>query len=290
MKISLAVCITFYYKHSRIRYLKKTICSLASISWPVDIFVISNIPFSRDFGIDNCCDLERVNIRWIFAQVQGHPLLLTWAHFDIWKKLDLSHYTHFLYLEDDISFGASNLNYWCQWREILRPHRLIPGFVRFESSDSGSHLYATDICSVQFMPWLPSLRVGSNCRVFNLLYPYQGMYLFDRELILEFLSSPAFSPNYGIWKIQEKAAQGLTFYDIPKGFYSRIVVPVDVERRLILNDALVEHSCATYASNSASRLAKIPIDQVISRFPTFRFIMRTFAVRVLDAYLLRHRN
>lgn len=290
MNRSLAVCVTFYYRRSRLPYLKKTIHSLATIPCPVDIYIVSNFPFSANLVNELKSPLSNIRIHWEHLQVQGHPLLFPWFHFSVWQRLDLSQYTHFLYLEDDISFVAANFDYWCKWREILRSHHLIPGFLRCESDREASMLYATDICTTQFLPMLPKIFFDSGHSAVNLLYSYQGLYLFDQELLREFFSSQAFSPNFGVWKIQEKAAQGLTFCNVPKGFYSRIVFPVAARSALLLREALVEHSCATYVANRTSRLAKIPVDRIFAPFPSFRFLLRGLVTRTLDAYIFSNRN
>jgi hypothetical protein len=47
------------------------------------------------------------------------------------------------------------------------------------------------------------------------------MYLLDRELAKEHFYGASSNPDSGVWGIREKAAQGLTFTKVPKGFYSR---------------------------------------------------------------------
>ena len=66
------------------------------------------------------------------------------------------------------------------------------------------------------------------------------MYLLDKEKAMELLFTEASSPDTGIWGIREKAAQGLTFWKVPKGTYSRFVIRV-TENNQVDPDSLVHH-------------------------------------------------
>ena len=89
--------------------------------------------------------------------------------------------------------------------------------------------------------------------------PYQGMYFLDRPLMEECAESPAMSPDFGKWYIREKAAQGLTFVNIPKGFTSRNLVLVDPHTKTIPQKAWVHHLPNTYANEPKARLGKLPM-------------------------------
>ena len=91
------------------------------------------------------------------------------------------------------------------------------------------------------------------------------MYIFDRDLVDEHLRGPATSPDFGRWPIRELAAQGQTFVDVPKGFDSRIAVPLDVKALLLEESCFVHHLPNSYADNANSRFGKIPVDQVVAR-------------------------
>ena len=62
-----------------------------------------------------------------------HPFHLTWADkASITERFLGSDLTHWLHLEDDCRFTYLNLCYFIYAREVLRPHGLIPSFVRYE--------------------------------------------------------------------------------------------------------------------------------------------------------------
>ena len=80
------------------------------------------------------------------------------------------------------------------------------------------------------------------------------MYLMDKELAIEFLFSDASSPDTGIWGIREKAAQGLTYWNVPKGAHSRMLVGLD-QRMRIHSHAQIHHLPNNYATTQARALA-----------------------------------
>jgi hypothetical protein len=91
------------------------------------------------------------------------------------------------------------------------------------------------------------------------------MYLYDRELMLEHLSGPSSNPDFGPWSIREKAAQGLTFVNVPKGFRSRNLVPYDIKRNQIDESCFIHHLPNNYANDPHSQFGKIPVDQLLKR-------------------------
>lgn len=107
---------------------------------------------------------------------------------------------------------------------------------------------------------LPYLTVSEEYAFINLPNPYQGMYLLDRELMGEFLRSPAVNPDYGVWNIREKAAQGLTFVAVPKGFYSRNLTGYLRKQGLPDPDCLVRHLPANYTHSPQYVAGKVPVE------------------------------
>ena len=106
------------------------------------------------------------------------------------------------------------------------------------------------------------LKVGETTFV-NLRQPYQGMYLIDKELAIEFLFSDACSPDTGIWGIRERAAQGLTYWNVPTGAYSRMIVGLD-QRMRIHSDARIHHLPNNYANVPDTPHAKLPVDEILT--------------------------
>lgn len=147
----------------------------------------------------------------------SHPYDLTWRH----KRLIYSRfmeanydYTHFLYLEDDEQFRFGNLEYFLNYRGKLSKYGLIPGFARVEWSSQGHCLVNTDNIEKQDVSKKSHVIVG-DVKFIHLDNPYMGMFLLDKELILEYVKTKSFhieeSKEVWPWEVRERAAMGLMF-------------------------------------------------------------------------------
>lgn len=84
----------------------------------------------------------------------------------------------------------------------------------------------------------------------------------DKKLIIELLFTDASSPDTGKWGIREKAAQGLTYWNIPEGAHSRMLVGLDYFHR-ISNNAMVHHLPNNYANSPKTPLGSLPIKDIL---------------------------
>lgn len=84
----------------------------------------------------------------------------------------------------------------------------------------------------------------------------------DRELMGEFIGSQCWSPDFGRWYIREKAAQGLTFCNVPPKCRSRNFVGLDCNGK-IEESVLIHHLPDNYAFDPNSPLGKVPIRGLI---------------------------
>ncbi len=188
-------------------------------------------------------------VGWRPGPLRRSGFYLTWAHKELFRRaLQDPGLSHLIYLEDDMRFTEESLAYWCRFREPLARHGLLPGFIRYESFKDAR--YVVDQKAPQRVdqagrPRLVLSAPGSgpdpDLLFVSLDNPYQGMYVLDRELAMEHLSSsPARSPllsrairwpNGVQWReamVRERAAIGPIFDDVPAGFGSRNVVPVQM--------------------------------------------------------------
>ena len=257
---NLAIAITFFYVDERLSYLHTMSRHLDALARKVKIFVITNVADS--FAHDRIkaaigdMDIEIVVPNWL-----GHPYLLTWVHREVFKQQhETQAFSHYLYVEDDLEVKPDNILYWARAREDLKPYGLVPSFLRYELSPAG-HWVSTDVTKGFSIRESPQVKMGERYYV-NLRQPYQGMYLMDRELMSEFVSSPAFSPDFGHWHIREKATQGLTFYKVPKNCFSRNFVGY-LSGVGIDSGALVHHLPNNYAHNPNSKFGKLLLADVI---------------------------
>jgi len=263
----LLICVTCFFSEDRLQYLKKTSDHFSELANEVFVCVITNTR--------NESDLEKINAvlsskGFDFDIFQphglGHPYLLPWSHFEIvLNKISDQSFTHFMYVEDDILVTRTNIEYWIHGRETLRDSGVYPSFIRVEQKNGEDNWYSSDANFISYAIHLPKVTVlDSSYFYLNLPHPYQGMYFYDRELMLEYLTSEAFTPDSGsTWNIREKATQGLTFLNPPIGFLSRNVVGYDAKSKRIDPGALIHHLPNNYANWDGVMGGSIKINELI---------------------------
>lgn len=233
----------------------------ASLAAKVRVSIVTNNPQNRSIQefISEATDLET---EVVSPNILGHPYLLAWIHREVFRKsFNEEQITHFLYLEDDVYFGKSNLDYFLESEPSLREFGLIPGFLRFETDQSGRK-YAVDVMRTDYVEFLPRVLAHDDYLWVNLRYVYQGMYLMSRVQFSEFLESESFSPDHGHWGTRERATQGLTFEKVPSGCFSRNFVGF-IRGQGLDPRCLVHHLSNKYVSDGSSRFSKILIENVI---------------------------
>ena len=100
-----------------------------------------------------------------------------------------------------------------------------------------------------------------NYAFLNLNYPYQGMALWDRGLVAEYLQMPASEIDKTNWGIREIANQGLTVWKVPDGFRSRPMVGYDVMNQRIDPRCLIHHLPNTYVAVPRREAGKNDADE-----------------------------
>lgn len=264
MNINLSIAITFFYKYSRLEYLRQICEAHRQMDIEYTTYIVTNTNDEHEINLirENAYSKD---LRIITPTYLGHPFLLTWSHRDIFREQisQESDHTHFLYTEDDLLLTKKNLDYWLSARNITKSTPFIPGFFRYEINAEGEAV-STDIIKRQSLA--SHLLKFEETTFVNLKQPYQGMYLMDKQLATEFLFSNASSPNTGQWGIREKAAQGLTFWRVPRGFHSRSIVGLNHNMQ-IHSDARIHHLPNNYANNPNSRFGRIPVDRLFKNPP-----------------------
>jgi len=259
--IKLAAIIGFFYNETKLPILFKVCESLVKISNKSEIYILTNsISPSQKEKIENEVD-EKIKI--ILIEEIVHNRLLPWYHLNLMRKLyDKEEITHFLYLEDDILFNRSNFNYWINSRKILRKSNLIPGFTRVEINQNNKELYAVDFTKKNNIKKLPKIKVNENYEFVNHKFPYQGMYLYDRELMKEHLQGPSSNPDCGHGAfdtnyidsrminldLMAKANIGLTYINAPSGFFNRMVTLFNIKEKEIDYNCQIQHLTNKYTN------------------------------------------
>jgi hypothetical protein len=260
---SLAIAITFFYRAERLAYLRQICSHHASLADRLATFVITNTadPLEQEQILQavNGTDVEIITPTWL-----GHPYLLTWSHREVFRQCleGDRHFSHYLYSEDDILITEANIDYWLRGMKRLESRHCIPGFLRYELDPHGV-AYCADIIETTTLRATPKIRFDDGYTMVSFSRPYQGMYLLDRQQMAELLYTQAGSPDYGIWDIREKAAQGLTFWKVREGAHSRLLVGVNPSQ-LIDPQALIHHLPNTYVNDAGSPNGKIRVDAIFA--------------------------
>jgi|CXWL01.1.fsa_nt_gi hypothetical protein len=158
-----------------------------------------------------------------------NPLLLTWwhkRHLPTWVANASDHGDYFVYLEDDIALTRQNLEYFDRHLPQLRQRGLLPGFMRYEVLRGQTRL----VDNGQPEPWLANRSREIEGTTYHAnTNPYWAGFILDKRLGEEYLASRSASleaSKFVGWGIQERAAMGLTYEDVPLWMGTRLVVPV----------------------------------------------------------------
>lgn len=261
----LAVCITFHYVEQRLAYLREVASHLPSLADQVDVTVVTNAHEAAETGRVEDALPSELHQRAVHSTPElGHPYLLTWSHFVVMRrKIADAAFTHFMYLEDDLCVTQATMQYWLDARETLRRFGLIPSILRVERKPGEATWYSTDQPDRVAVERASRIAGSQPIGYLNLPNPYQGMYLLDRELMIEHLEGPSSSPDFGRWNIRERAAQGLTFANIPRGFASRNVVAFEVASKSIPQYCFAHHLPNNYVLDPGSKFGKVPVSRLL---------------------------
>jgi hypothetical protein len=275
-KIKFVAAITFYYNESKIDNLIQACKSLGEITSNSEIYIFTNK--NSELLINRCKENLSFNVNFEIINQPVNDRLLPWYHVNLMKNFfKRTEITHFIYLEDDILLNKKNFYYWINSRKILKRFNLIPGFIRTEKNFADSKIYAIDFIKKNKIKNLPNLYLNKTYNFINHHYPYQGMYLYDRELMKEYLFGPSSNPDcgHGAYKIDfldtrminldlmAKANIGLTYMNIPEGFYNRLVTLYNKDLKKIDKACCIEHLSQRY-SNEESSFGNINLEDALS--------------------------
>jgi hypothetical protein len=263
----LAICVTCHFREDRIPYLNGISDFFSELAEAVEVTIVTNTMVDNEIGqIEKAINNKGFQYSFFTPVGLGHPYLLTWSHFDVFRKKFEDHsITHFMYLEDDILINKKNILYWMKARQELKSYNFIPSFLRYEKRKHDSVLTSVDCHKKMNFDQLPKL-IYEDVTFINLEFPYQGMYLLDRELMAEHLRGITSSPDSGVWHIRERAAQGVTFANVPTGFFSRNLIPYDVANRRIDHRCLIYHTPNNWVNDLFPKelnMEAIPLDDLL---------------------------
>jgi hypothetical protein len=262
------VCISAHYVPARVQFLETVLTAIAT--WPVEkvhgVIVTNSIDLMEQASILALKETYATKGWELRGELSGplnHPFELTWVHKNLlqdWLSAGVKNDDLFFYLEDDIVLTRRNLDYFIHYLQLLRIHRLIPSFLRYETVNLGAR-------SVDFTE--PQVVRGSRIRLAGYEFigpsnPYWAGYILDKSLAEEYVKSDSFDLNRSrlrsSWEVRERAAMGLTWEHPPKGFESRYVVPL-VDARPA-EECLVWHCAQTYTSAGHPKFGRLPVEEM----------------------------
>jgi hypothetical protein len=205
----------------------------------------------------------------------ANPRMLTWEHktfLPAWLEHASPGEDFFLYIEDDIRVTNENLVYFIRTLKQLKPHGLIPGFLRYEMK--GDELRLVDITAPEF--WERDRTIRIDGKPFHAcVNPYWAGFMLDRDLAREYLASPSSSvtgSEFAPWNIQERAAMGLTWENPPAKLKTRLVIPIEDGRPDPA--CLVWHCSNSYSAEDHPVVARLTIEAAFRREPFAAYLAR----------------
>jgi len=199
--------------------------------------------------------------------VEPHNYNLTWEHKPAIKDefLHSNEYTHFIYLEDDEELTFDNFQYFLEYREKLRNRGLLPALVRVEYHKGLNDFTVTDQPGPVTVANCPHFTLDGFMLI-NLNHPYMGCFILDQELAAEYVDSLSFGVETSLkrtgWHIRERSAAGVCFENIPTGFTSRYVIPVDQNAHTIPKCVWIRHLPNNYADWEGMGYGKTPVNNL----------------------------
>ena len=221
----------------RFDYLKENIENLKTLSIKNDIFVHTHNEFLDD---------KKLDARIIKHQINDNDLdkgYLTWKCRSLMEE-QKSDYEYFSYLEHDIKFSETNLQYWLKYQEILAKKNFHLGFFIFEKSNADNQNY-----SIHMTKKLDKFFMINNQKfIVNDFENYCCFWIYTRQQFQNFLSSKwwtfkkrahNFRFNYGI---TERAAIG--YHGLSMNYFRATLIP-ELNGQPI-QDSFIEHMTNNY--------------------------------------------
>lgn len=270
---------------SKLVYLKKVLQSQQFICDEVHVAIVTNI--NNPAEIEEILSVappgtSRFKVEVINRSYENlpSPWLLSWVHKVLMhEKFQDPTYTHFMNIEDDMLVTASNVNYWLEAREFLRPHNLFPSFLRVEWSELKQDWVSVDAIEgdVFKINNCPRITAREGYGYINIPRVYQGMFLYDRDLMGEYMGSGRYVvdeafPNWR-YAIQfknspmglgEASHAGISQFSVPPGCFSRNFLPFFENYHLVDPACFVHHLPNKFANAPTSGHGKVSLKNILA--------------------------
>jgi hypothetical protein len=261
--------------------MQKLLCEEVHVCILTDKTVKEDIDLIRSFIPEDTQQFKAEIINLGYDKLPS-PWLLTWAHKQIMReRFSDPSYTHFMCIEDDMEVTPTNFNYWIRSREKLKTfteYNIYPSFLRVEWNRELQQWAATDAVKGDHfsIKQSPRLLLDEGYGFVNLSRTYQGMYLYDRELMHEHINSITFDLDSFVpdWRariqhknwplgLTEAAVLALTNVDVPTGCISRNFIPFYTKYNMIDPCCFVHHLPDKYTNMPDTDQGKALINSLL---------------------------
>ena len=267
----MVIIICFHFNKKRIKNLIKVCDNIKNYKFSKEISIITNKINNKEHNfLRNNLKKKLKKFKIIQINKNPEPNLLPWFCFNILKsKYVNKSFSHFLFLEDDISINSKNINYWVLSRKILKKYNLIPAFLRCEFYKK--KLFSVDNPEKIKIKSIPKFQSYSKKFGFlNLRYPYHAMCLMDRDLMKEYIQSNLISIDFGfhhkimrlLYPIKELANIIIGYINVPQGFHNRYFLPY-INRNKLPSYCIIRHLDNKYIRMKSWHYGKISIDNLL---------------------------
>ena len=269
-KIAITIC--FHFNKKKIKNLIKVCSQINEYAFSKHVTIVTNKIKNNEYNL-----LKRILKKTItsfnITQIEKNPEpnLLPWFCFNILKKkYNEKSFSHYLFLEGDILINSQNINYWIYSRNILKKHKMIPSFLRYELYKKNMHSVDNPkIIKIKNTPKI--ISVSKNSGFINLKYPYHAACLMDRELMKEYTNSNLISIDYGfhhkimrtLYPIKELANVIIGYINVPAGFHNRYFLPF-INKNQIPNYCLIKHLDNKYSKMKTWHYGNIKIKNLLN--------------------------
>jgi hypothetical protein len=254
----LLVHIAFHYSPGRERYLERVLQGIRKYHFAgLRLVVDTNVEAAREITLPAA---EGMDLHWRIHDQLKDPFELTWQH-RLAMPASIDQFDYFMYMEDDMLVPFPALQRWRSDSVKLWPRGYLRAFLRTECNSAGDQVVTDQTEPAR----AGNYRLLSREAWYYPENPYHALWIYSREQLREFISSPAWiDGNNPEWGIRERAAGGMIW---AHGEPHRCLLPLDSTRR-VHPDAWIRHLPNNYALDPESEYGRLSLEQLHSGNPT----------------------
>jgi hypothetical protein len=205
---NLLICISFYYKKERYKYLNALIKNFLSYDVDLDIIIDTNNKDAINLIYE---EFSKEKIKIFVHDNLENNFFLTWKHRQHFKN-NILKYKNFYYTEDDIYLSFKNYkNYILEFSRLWPNY--IPSFVRIESYEKD--LYHTDSYVKTFIDKNDIVKIQDQIYV-SIHNSYHGFWIMPQEALLKCLNEKFCQPIHSEKTREIAASFGLQVINLKR--------------------------------------------------------------------------